>query len=74
MSRPGDVLHHHAAGLHELAFEGDELHADDEIARGAVEAAARAAGIGGDDAADGGVFGKRADRAAPSAGVRRAGG
>ena len=56
---PGHVLYHHAAGLHQLAFERGERHADHQVARRAVETAARSAGIGGDYAAHGGARGER---------------
>lgn len=49
----GDVLDDHAAGLDGAALECDEVHADDEVADGAEEAAAIAGGMGGEDAADG---------------------
>jgi hypothetical protein len=52
----GDVFDDHAAGLDGTALEGGEFHADDEVADGAEEAAAVAGGVGGEDAADGGVF------------------
>src|ERR1035438_5159775 len=51
-------LHHHAAGLHQLAFESGEGHADYQVAGRAMEAAARAAGIGGDHAPHCGAAGK----------------
>src|SRR5262249_22470757 len=56
---PGDILHHHPAGLDQLALERRELHADDEIARRAVKTPPRAARVRSHDAADRGPSGER---------------
>ncbi len=64
------VLHHHAAGPDQLAFERREGHADHHVARGAIQPAPRTADVGRHDSADGGAARKTADRAGPFAGAR----
>ena len=59
----GDVLHDLAAAAHEGAVGHDHGEPDEQVARGAVEMAARARGVAGEDAAERRALGARADRA-----------
>ena len=54
-SYAGDVLHHAAAGLEDLAAPVDRPHAQQMVARGADVDAPRARHVGGEDAGDGGL-------------------
>ena len=54
------VLHHHATGFHPLAFQRGELHANDQIPRGAIQATAMTADVGRHHSAYGGGFRPRA--------------
>ena len=60
----GDVLHHAAAGLEDLAAAVDRPHAQQVVARRADADAPRAGQVGGEDAADGGLRRPRRRRAA----------
>ena len=61
----GDIFNNLAAGFCDGAVGEHDGHADDEVAQGAILQAQRAAVVGGDDAADGGVAPARADRERP---------
>ncbi|MNY36527.1 hypothetical protein D3C86_1710220 [compost metagenome] len=50
---PGDILHHPAAGLDDLAAAIDETDAEQAVAGGTRHITARAGNIGSKDAADG---------------------
>src|SRR5580704_695112 len=50
-----DIFHHAAAALRDYAFACDELHAEEVIARGAVELAQRTVDTLGDGSSDGGL-------------------
>ena len=70
-STPGDVLHHAAAGLEDLAAAVDGAHAQQMVARRAGADAARAGDVGGEHAADRALAGLAADQRPELDGLER---